>query len=426
MLCNELLLLALGLSPAIGSMLTQQQPLGNDNHPELLKLPSVEPKPKPKNIADKPPSYRDDLLALHKQLVEIPSTTGAEHDAGAFLVDYFISRSWHYEIDKVIPRNNTPEGKDRINVIAWPPSKSSNHHNTNEKPDPKVLVTSHIDAVPPHIPYSITDGKVTRNTAIAGRGTVDAKGSVAAQLTAVEDLLARGHLAPEDIMVAYVVGEERYGDGMQAFSKRAKSSSLAFKAVVFGEPTENKLACGHKGALSCDVTATGKAGHSGYPWLGKSANEVLLKGLLKLLETDLGSSERYGNTTVNIGLSQGGIALNVIPAHASASLMCRVAVGPQESGHETVREKIKEALASVDDEALSVECPRGGGVVPCFDTIVANYGTDIPHLEGNHTRYLYGPGTILVAHGDNEALTVGDLEDAVEGFQKLILHSLKL
>lgn len=63
---------------------------------------------------------------------------------------------------------------------------------------------------------------------------------------------------------------------------------------------------------------------------------------------------------------------------------------------------------------------------PGFDTIVANYGTDIPHLEGNHTRYLYGPGTILVAHGDNEALTVGDLEDAVEGFQKLILHSLKL
>lgn len=61
-----------------------------------------------------------------------------------------------------------------------------------------------------------------------------------------------------------------------------------------------------------------------------------------------------------------------------------------------------------------------------FDTIVANYGTDIPYLEGNHTRYLYGPGTILVAHGDNEALTVGDLEDAVEGFQKLILHSLEL
>ena len=60
-----------------------------------------------------------------------------------------------------------------------------------------------------------------------------------------------------------------------------------------------------------------------------------------------------------------------------------------------------------------------------FETGIENYGTDIPHLVGNHTRYLYGPGTILVAHGDHENLTVGDLETAVEGYQKLILHALK-
>ncbi|KAH8747224.1 hypothetical protein F5883DRAFT_437561 [Diaporthe sp. PMI_573] len=423
MLCHELLLLTLSLGQATGSILSQQQPLG------VGYQAAFDP------TSASPPAYRDDLLALHKNLVDISSTTGAEHDAGAFLIDYFISRSWHYEVEKVVPRNNTPDGRDRLNVVAWPPSKSSKHDdNNNKKPDPKVLVTSHIDVVPPHIPYSITDGgkKVTRATVIAGRGSVDAKGSVAAQLTAVEDLLARGLVAPGDIMVAYVVGEERYGDGMQAFSEHAKSSSLAFRAAIFGEPTENKLACGHKGGMVCEVTARGKAGHSGYPWLGKSANEVLMRGLLRVLEADLGSSERYGNTTVNVGLMQGGVAPNVIPAHASANLMCRVAIGPQKTGHEAVREKIKAVLASVDDEALSVDCPGGVGVVPCdcevdgFDTIVANYGTDIPFLEGNHTRYLYGPGTILVAHGDNEALTVGDLEDAVEGFQKLILHSLKL
>lgn len=359
MLRNQLLVLALSFSPALGSILGQQQPLGIDHEPE------------PTLTADKPPAYRDDLLALHKSLVDISSTTGAEHDAAAFLIDYFVSRSWHYDVDKVVPRNNTPEGKVRLNVVGWPPRDRPRHSSSppastaDRKPDPKVLVTSHIDVVPPHIPYSISDGNITRDTRIAGRGSVDAKGSVAAQLTAVEDLLARGLLAPEDVMVAYVVGEERYGDGMDAFSERAKSSSLAFKAAIFGEPTENKLACGHKGGLSCEVTATGKAGHSGYPWLGKSANEVLLKGLLKVLETDLGSSERYGNTTVNIGLMEGGIALNVIPAHASASIMCRVAVGPQKTGHESVREKIKEVLASVDDEALHVDCPSGGGVVPC-------------------------------------------------------------
>lgn len=55
---------------------------------------------------------------------------------------------------------------------------------------------------------------------------------------------------------------------------------------------------------------------------------------------------------------------------------------------------------------------------------MVNYGTDIPYLEGEHTRYLYGPGSILVAHGANENITVGDLEAAVEGYQKLILHAL--
>ncbi|KAG8156738.1 hypothetical protein KVR01_013343 [Diaporthe batatas] len=420
MLCHELLLLALGLSQATGSLLSQQQqPLGVGEG----KAASFDA------TTDNAPAYRNDLLALHKNLVDISSTTGAEHEVGAFLIDYFISRSWHYEVQKVVPRNNTPEGSDRLNVVAWPPSKSSKHHAT--KPDPKILVTSHIDVVPPHIPYSISDGKVTRSTTIAGRGSVDAKGSVAAQLTAVQALLARGAVAPEDLMVAYVVGEERYGDGMQAFSAHARSSSLAFRAAIFGEPTENKLACGHKGTMTCEVAAAGKAGHSGYPWLGKSANEVLVRGLAAVVSADLGSSERFGNTTVNIGTMQGGVAPNVIPAHAAATLVFRVAVGPQETGHEIVRERMKAVLASVDDEALSVDCPGGVGVVPCdcevdgFDTIVANYGTDIPFLEGNHTRYLYGPGSILVAHGDNEALTVGDLEDAVEGFQKLILHSLK-
>lgn len=57
--------------------------------------------------------------------------------------------------------------------------------------------------------------------------------------------------------------------------------------------------------------------------------------------------------------------------------------------------------------------------------MVANYGTDVPNLKGNHVSYLYGPGSILVAHGDDEGLRVRDLETAVEGYKKLIQHALK-
>lgn len=60
-----------------------------------------------------------------------------------------------------------------------------------------------------------------------------------------------------------------------------------------------------------------------------------------------------------------------------------------------------------------------------FETIVVNYGTDIPNLKGDHKRYLYGPGTILMAHSDHEHLRVQDLEDAVRGYKILIEHALR-
>ena len=59
-----------------------------------------------------------------------------------------------------------------------------------------------------------------------------------------------------------------------------------------------------------------------------------------------------------------------------------------------------------------------------FDTITVNYGTDVPNLAGDHKRYLYGPGSILVAHGKDEAIKLKDLERGVEGFKKIILHTL--
>lgn len=60
-----------------------------------------------------------------------------------------------------------------------------------------------------------------------------------------------------------------------------------------------------------------------------------------------------------------------------------------------------------------------------FETTVVSYGTDIPAFKGNHTRYLYGPGSILVSHNANEAITVGELETAVEDYKKIILHAVQ-
>ncbi|KAI1110532.1 hypothetical protein F5Y14DRAFT_360614 [Nemania sp. NC0429] len=376
----------------------------------------------------KAPSYRAELVSLHQSLVEIASVTYAENAVGSFLVDYLTARGFIAKLQFLPPSNasDAPEGtKPRFNVLAWP--------GPTRQPNPSVLITSHIDTVPPYIPYSRSDPEAELNgdTVIAGRGSVDAKASVAAQVTAVVELLAAGRIDPAAVMLAFVVGEERSGDGMRHFSDAlATLPGSGFKAVIFGEPTEGKLACGHKGFFGCTITAHGKAGHSGYPWLGKSATEVLMRGMVKILDTELGSSDVFGNTTVNVGIIEGGVALNVIPAVAVARIAGRVAIGPEADGGRIVTERVRDVLKGVDADAFEIDCVNGYGVVECacdvpgFETVTVNYGTDVPNLKGDHARYLYGPGSILVAHGADEAIRLRDLEAGVEDYKKLILHTV--
>ncbi|QBZ53347.1 hypothetical protein PoMZ_09025 [Pyricularia oryzae] len=208
----------------------------------------------------------------------------------------------------------------RFNIIARP---SAAHSSTAW--NPRLLITSHIDVVPPYIPYSIDadPSDATDETIIRGRGSADAKGSVASQIIAVEELVHRKLIHPEDVMLLYVVGEEVDGAGMKRFSDSLEDPSKqfhGFESVIFGEPTENKLACGHKGIIACTITATGKAGHSGYPWSGESANEMLMRALVRILDTDLGSSDEYGNTTINVGTLAGGIAFNQLVRKTRATL----------------------------------------------------------------------------------------------------------
>ncbi|MCJ1339026.1 hypothetical protein MMC09_004315 [Bachmanniomyces sp. S44760] len=351
------------------------------------------------------------LLSLHKDLVGIQSISGNEHQVGNFLSGYLQDHNFTVEIHHVDPLSNTAGtvgGKNqRFNVFAY----LGNSRKT------RVLVSSHIDTVPPYWPY-----KVREQDDIWGRGTVDAKGSVAAQITATKDLLAAGDIREGDVSLLFVVGEEVGGDGMVA----ANALNLTWEAVIFGEPTELKLASGHKGVVGFKIKATGKAGHSGYPWLGENANSMLIPALAVLDKIELPSSKKYGNTTLNIGRIEGGVAANVIAESSQAQIQMRLAAGTAEDAKRTVLELVK----SVDERLEVSFVSKGYGPIDIdcdvegFDKIVVNYGTDIPNLHGDHKKYLYGPGSILVAHSDHEHVTARDLEEAVEGYKKLITAAL--
>ncbi|RKL42174.1 hypothetical protein BFJ70_g4916 [Fusarium oxysporum] len=337
------------------------------------------------------------LLELHKSLVERPSITGSEKHVTDFLQTYLQDAGFTIETQSV--------AKNRDNILAY-------YNNTRQT---KVLVTSHIDTVPPFWPYE------RRGDEIWGRGTVDAKGSVAAQIIAVQELLDKKQVNDGDVALLFVVGEETGGPGMG----NVNDLGLSWESVVFGEPTELKLARGHKGGLGFTIKANGKAGHSGYPETGSNAIDSLVRGLASLQKIELPGSKEFGNTTLNVGRIEGGVAGNVIPASAYATGGVRVAGGTPEGIKDLILQAVEES-----DPSLVVQFSYGIGPVPTdydvdgFETIVLNYGTDIPRLKGSHKRYLYGPGSILEAHSAHEHLKVSDLEQAVEGYKKLISHAL--
>jgi acetylornithine deacetylase len=359
-----------------------------------------------------PESTSTELLDLHRKLVEIESITNNEHGVGQWLASYLRNKGLTVETQEV--------AKDRYNILAYGSKRSTT-----------ILVSSHIDTVPPFWPYYYN--KTT--DVIGGRGSVDAKGSVAAQIIAVLGL--REHLR-DDLSLLFVVGEETGGDGMRAFSSWSDRPQPNYEVVVFGEPTEGKLVCGHKGILGFTLNVKGKAAHSGYPWLGVSANDVLIEALGKLLElreNGLPWSEKYGNTTMNFGKIEGGVAANVVAETASAKIAVRLAAGTPK----TVRELISSAISDVEARAkklggeLNIEW-QGEGYPPVnidcdieyFDTMTVNYGTDVPLLAGDHRRYLYGPGSIFVAHSDHEALKKKELEQAVLDYRRIIIEASRM
>ena len=123
---------------------------------------------------------------------------------------------------------------------------------------------------------------------------------------------------------------------------------LSWEAVIFGEPTELKLARGHKGGLGFRIEAQGKAGHSGYPDSGRNAIDSLVRALSVLQGIQLPWSEEFGNSTLNIGLIEGGVASNVIPETANAWAHVRVAAGTPESIQELIQEQVLNAVEGIE------------------------------------------------------------------------------
>jgi acetylornithine deacetylase len=341
-------------------------------------------------MKEKPDSAPLDPIRLTRQLCEIESTTYHEGPVGDFLADFLAGRGWDVEKTPVPQPEESATTQNRWNVYAGP---------VGGKPD--LVFSTHLDTVPPYIPFTEDD------EFMYGRGVSDAKGIIAAQVAAAEALRAAGFA----IGVLFVSGEERDSAG-------AKTANLAPKGSRFlinGEPTDNRLALASKGALRVCLKAHGKMAHSAYPELGDSAVHKLVTVLNRLLEIDLPVTEDVGPSTLNIGQVHGGHAPNVIADKAEAQILIRL-VGDSAPVRAAVL-NAAEGLAEVD---FTLEIPFVRlKAVEGLPTMVAKFTTDIPQLSNWGEPLLLGPGSIHVAHTPRERLAKKELLEAVQLYIKV-------
>ena len=332
------------------------------------------------------------VFELTRALVDIDSVTPNEEQVGVYLADYLTTlagrTNGRVEFLEVEPR--------RFNVLAtWG--------------DPVVTFSTHMDTVPPFFTSHEDD------TWIWGRGACDTKGIIASMISAVEALLAENM---RHIALLFVVGEERNSAGALAAAKMSRGSRF----IINGEPTENKVALGSKGALRFEITAGGRMAHSAYPHLGESAIEKLLDALERVRRIKLPQDPMLGFSTLNIGTIHGGRAPNVIPDQAAAEIFIRL-VDSGDSSRAAIQEAVK-GLA----EAREVLCIPALhlGSLPGFETTVVSYTTDIPAFNGAWGEpFLIGPGSIHFAHTDEERVPKTELIESIEIYKNLARQLLQ-
>ena len=213
-------------------------------------------------------------------------------------------------------------------------------------------------------------------------------------------------------------GEERNSAGALAAAKNPRGS----KFLINGEPTENKLALGSKGALRYEIVARGRMAHSAYPELGESAIEKLLEALNRIREIKLPHDELLGASTLNIGRIEGGRAPNVIADQARAEILVRVVGDATELREQIEKAALPDAAA---EEVLLIPAVHLGSL-DGFETTVVAFTTDIPAFDGTWGQpYLIGPGSIRVAHTAEERISKDQLSEAVALYKRLVERLLE-
>lgn len=297
---------------------------------------------------------------------------------------------------------------------------------------PHLVLNTHIDTVPPHIPYE-PNGDIVR-----GRGACDAKGPLAALLDAFFSAsIERGTLT-----LAISPNEET-----THFGGKYLSETLSADGYIVGEPTGLDVCTAAKGVFGGSVTIYGRSAHASDPSDGTNA----IRGVPLLLQALEAYDDKYGpgvhellgNPTVTPTRIEGGGPLNQLPAECTVSFDRR-SVPPEtiDGFLDSLTEHLQEffsgeydfevtpaypdspdpdAFATETDAALvqTLASASGGEIRPFAAATEASY------FAPNAPTVVFGPGVLAdeegpVAHADREYVKRSEVAAAAEAIQTTV------
>lgn len=294
-----------------------------------------------------------------------------------------------------------------------------------------VVLAGHYDTVPAqgNIPGRVADD------AVHGLGASDMKGGLAVALELVRDLDGRG----EAFDVALLLfGREELPvehDPLPALFERCKTIHDASLAILL-EPTDGRVQLGCLGNLIAELLFHGTSGHSARPWLADNAIEHAVEGLRPLLSLERRDAKLEGLTFVeslSITRVQAGIADNVIPDRAAATLSFRYAPDRTPAEAESRLHEVVPESATLE---IRSNAPAGRVVrdSPLVDGLLAagahgiepkQAWTNVADFTANEIDAVnFGPGHTALAHRRDEKVEISALVHAYETLHRFLTTTI--
>ena len=316
-------------------------------------------------------------MELFREILSFDSTSGRERELGEWLAA-------HLEAPSV---ETFEVGDGTLNVLLrWG--------------EPRVVFCSHMDTVPPYLPPVFGADRV------CGRGTCDAKGQFYAMYRACRRLAEAGR---SGFALLILSGEETGSWGAKAFAKTDFRAPL----LVVGEPTDNCMVSASKGTKRFNLAFRGKPFHSGYPEHGVSAVELFVDFMNGLRAAGFPEDPLLGATTWNVGKLVSDNPQNILSPELGCRLYFRTTFASDAAVTAWMR---SQACDTLQVEEFGGDAPARYLTLPGFPQKTVAFGSDAPHLTNFRDKIICGPGSITVAHRDDEYLAFEDLEQAITNY----------